>query len=93
VEQDDLVEPVEEFGPEMAADHLHHLRLDILDLLAVGEAGQELAAEVRGQDDDRVGESTVRPWPSVSRPSSSTWRRTLKTSPWAFSTSSNRTTW
>ena len=27
-----------------------------LDLLAVGEAGQEVAAEVRGQDDDRVGE-------------------------------------
>ena len=36
--------------------------------------------------------STVRPWPSVSRPSSSTWRSTLKTSEWAFSISSNRTT-
>ena len=37
--------------------------------------------------------STVRPWPSVRRPSSSTWSRTLNTSGWAFSISSSRTTW
>ena len=36
--------------------------------------------------------STVRPWPSVSRPSSRSWSSTLKTSPWAFSISSKRTT-
>ena len=36
--------------------------------------------------------STVRPWPSVSRPSSSTCSSTLKTSGCAFSISSNRTT-
>ena len=36
--------------------------------------------------------STVRPWPSVSRPSSSTCSRVLKTSGWAFSISSNSTT-
>ena len=36
--------------------------------------------------------STVRPWPSVSRPSSSTWSSTSKTSGCAFSTSSSRTT-
>ena len=36
--------------------------------------------------------STVRPWPSVSRPSSSTCRRTLNTSWWAFSISSSSTT-
>ena len=36
--------------------------------------------------------STVRPWPSVRRPSSSTWSRTLNTSGCAFSISSNRTT-
>ena len=36
--------------------------------------------------------STVRPWPSVRRPSSSTCSRTLKTSAWAFSISSSRTT-
>ena len=35
---------------------------------------------------------TVRPWPSVSRPSSSTCRRTLKTSGCAFSISSSSTT-
>ena len=36
--------------------------------------------------------STVRPWPSVRRPSSSTCESTLKTSGWAFSTSSNSST-
>ena len=36
--------------------------------------------------------STVRPWASVSRPSSSTWSRVLKTSGCAFSISSNSTT-
>ena len=36
--------------------------------------------------------STVRPWPSVRRPSSSTCSRTLKTSAWAFSISSSRIT-
>ena len=35
---------------------------------------------------------TVRPWASVSLPSSSTWSRMLKTSAWAFSISSNSTT-
>ncbi|MNP04592.1 hypothetical protein D3C76_965110 [compost metagenome] len=36
--------------------------------------------------------STVRPWLSVRRPSSSTCRRMLNTSGWAFSTSSISTT-
>ncbi len=36
--------------------------------------------------------STVRPWPSVRRPSSRTCRSTSKTSGWAFSTSSSSTT-
>ena len=36
--------------------------------------------------------STVRPWPSVRRPSSSTWSSMLKTSGCAFSISSKRTT-
>ena len=36
--------------------------------------------------------STVRPWPSVSRPSSSTCSRTSNTSGCAFSTSSSSTT-
>ena len=36
--------------------------------------------------------STVRPCPSVSRPSSRTWSRMSKTSWWAFSTSSSKIT-
>ena len=36
--------------------------------------------------------STVRPWASVSRPSSRIWRRVLKTSGCAFSISSKSTT-
>ena len=36
--------------------------------------------------------STLRPWASVSFPSSRIWRRMLKTSGWAFSISSRRTT-
>src|SRR6266496_502155 len=36
--------------------------------------------------------STVRPWASVSRPSSRIWSRELKMSGWAFSISSNSTT-
>ena len=34
VEQDDLVQPVEEFRAEMGAHHVHHLRFDRFDLLA-----------------------------------------------------------
>ena len=40
----------------------------------------------------KVPKSTVRPWPSVRRPSSSTCSSTLKTSGWAFSTSSSSST-
>jgi hypothetical protein len=36
--------------------------------------------------------STVRPWESVRRPSSSTCSNTLNTSGWAFSTSSSSNT-
>ena len=36
--------------------------------------------------------STVRPWPSVRRPSSMTCSRVLNTSAWAFSISSSSTT-
>ena len=56
VEQDDLVQPVQELGPEMAADDLHHLRLGLLDRLVFAELRQILGAKVRGQDDDGVGE-------------------------------------
>jgi hypothetical protein len=39
-----------------------------------------------------LAKSTVRPWPSVRRPSSITWSSTLNTSGCAFSTSSSSTT-
>jgi hypothetical protein len=56
VEQDDLVQPVEEFRAEMRAHDFHHLRLDLFDILPLAQVGQILAAEVAGQDDQRVGE-------------------------------------
>src|SRR6185369_9423308 len=56
VEQDDLVEAIEELGPEMPAHHLHHLRLDLLHRFVLAERGEILRAEVRSEDDDRVGE-------------------------------------
>ena len=39
VEQNDLIEPVEEFRPEMRAHHLHHLRVDALDRLPFRQVG------------------------------------------------------
>ena len=56
MEQDDLVEPIQEFGAEVSAHHVHHLRLYILDVLPVFHLCQELAAQVAGEDDQRVGE-------------------------------------
>jgi len=47
----------------------------------------ELAADVRGHDDDRVLEVHRPPWPSVSRPSSMICSRMLNTSGCAFSIS------
>jgi hypothetical protein len=35
--QDYLVEPVQEFRPEMTAHHFHHLRLDIGRILILAE--------------------------------------------------------
>jgi len=47
----------------------------------LGPGGGELrGAEVRGHDEKVFLKSTVRPLESVRRPSSRTWRRTLKTS-------------
>ena len=49
-------------------------------------------ADVRGHDDDVFLKSTVRPLPSVRRPSSMICSSMLKTSGCAFSISSNRMT-
>ena len=59
-------------------------------------SGRKKAAGSPGRFDVMISttlvKSTVRPWPSVRRPSSSSWSRTLNTSWWAFSISSRRTT-
>src|SRR6185369_12617792 len=91
VEQDDFIQPVEEFRPEMAAHRLHHLGAAWLSSPPSSpERNSVPRLEVRMITVLR--KSTVRPCPSVSRPSSRTWSNTLKTSGWAFSTSSNRIT-
>lgn len=40
----------------MPAHHFHHLRLDAFNVLPVFQVGQVPAAQVAGQDDQRVGE-------------------------------------
>src|SRR3546814_9822890 len=42
VEEDDLVQPVQELGPEMRPHHLHHLRLGLLYGLVVAQRCDEL---------------------------------------------------
>ena len=58
----------------------------------LGDFLNHLAADVAGHHDDGVVKSTVWPWLSVRRPSSSTCSRMLNTSRWAFSISSSSTT-
>ncbi len=55
-EQEDLVEAVEELRAEGGAHRLHDLAAHRVDRLAVGQAREVLAAEVRGQHDERVAE-------------------------------------
>ena len=101
-EDDDLVDPVQELGPERLAEPPHQLLLQVVlgarsgprprsrEAERAAAPGDQVRAEVAGHDEDRVPKSTVRPWPSVSRPSSSTWSRMLNTCGWAFSISSSR---
>ena len=77
---DDLVQTVEELGAELALEQGVDLMLCLVAQL-VGAVGAALLQIVQ-----------VRPWLSVMRPSASTCSRMLKTSGWAFSTSSNSTT-
>ena len=56
VEQDDLVDAVEEFGPEMRPNHAHHLLAHGGGILAFRLVHQKLRTEVRGHDDQRVAE-------------------------------------
>src|SRR3546814_7271148 len=56
VEQYDLIQAVEELRPEMGTDNLHYLRFHILHLLPFRKIGEILAAQIAGQDDQRVAE-------------------------------------
>jgi len=53
-EQQDFVEPVEELGPEAGAHDFHHLLAHSRGFLSFGLAGEDLAAEIGGEDDERV---------------------------------------
>ncbi len=82
MEDDDLVDAVEELGAEVSAQHVHHLELGLLVFLAGGVTGlqptlDDVRAQVRGGDDDGIGEIHHPPLPSVSRPSSNTCSRML----------------
>ena len=56
MEQYDLVQPVQEFRPEMSAHDVHNLRLDLLHVLPVFQRGEMLAAQVGRQNDQRIRE-------------------------------------
>ena len=101
VEDDDLVDPVQELGAEdlleLAHDPVLHLVIGETGVVADGEAeGLVLRdrgrADVRRHDHDRVAEVDLAALASVSFLSSRIWSRMPKTSGWAFSISSSRTT-
>ena len=46
MEQDDLVDPIDEFRPEAAAHDLHHLIAHGVGILPLGLVHQEFGAEV-----------------------------------------------
>ena len=56
VEQDDLVDAVEELGPEARAHDRHHLIAHGVGVLALRLVDQELGAEIRRHHDQRVAE-------------------------------------
>ena len=56
VEQQDFVQPVEEFRPEAGAHDLHHLPARGVDRLARRQRGEEFAAQIGGHDDQDVAE-------------------------------------
>ena len=91
VEEHDVVEPVEELRLERRPDRRHAPPRACASSPSIGSTRN---CEPRLEVSTRIvlRKSTVRPWPSVSRPSSSTCSRMSKTSGWAFSTSSSSTT-
>ena len=98
VEEDDLVDPVEELRPEVRAQRLDDLRAARLRRAPCCRRGSTAASAMKWLPTFDVMittvflKSTVRPLPSVSRPSSSSCSITLSTSGCAFSISSKSTT-
>src|SRR6202020_1122790 len=56
MEEDDLVDAVQELGPEMAAHDAPHFLLDRLRVLALAQIDEVFGAEVGGHDDEHVAE-------------------------------------
>src|SRR5690606_40831658 len=61
VKDDDFVDAVDELGAEVSAQHVHHLGLGLLVFFAGGATGlqptlDDVRAQVRGGDDDGIGE-------------------------------------
>ncbi|MNS52490.1 hypothetical protein D3C72_852070 [compost metagenome] len=54
MEEDDIVDTVEEFRPEMRPDPLHHQITNRIHIVIVAHLRHEFRAEVRGHDDDGV---------------------------------------
>ncbi len=63
VEQDDVVDAVEEFGPEGGLHRIEHLAAHQFDRLVFLEFDKILRAQVRRHDDDRVAEVDRAPLP------------------------------
>ena len=76
MEQDDLVDPVENSGGART-DHGHDLVAHRIGVLAFGLVGQNSEPRFEVITIKVLRKSTVWPWPSVRRPSSSTCSSTL----------------
>ena len=92
VEEDDLVDAVEELGPEVLTQRLRDLRRHLRSSRRHCALRDDWLPRFDVMMTTTFLKSTVRPLPSVSRPSSSSCSRTLSTSGCAFSISSNSTT-
>ena len=56
VEQDDLVDPVEKFRPEMGTDDTHHILAHLVRVLPFGLVDEEVGTEIGGHHNQRIAE-------------------------------------
>ena len=93
-EQHDVIDAVQELRAEVLLQHFGDVFTRKLPAVFVFErfSVQQVRAQFEVMMRTVFLKSTVRPFESVKRPSSSTWSSTLKTSGCAFSISSNRMT-